>query len=368
MEESRDRLHELLQLNSTILAAPLLVLSSYGLEETSSGLGLQQLLSSGLVAHYNVVQVTPGLFNIDQIVRINQSIRHLINLAPQDLAPGFAQSSFTDFVEDFFVGKIFSAFFANLAARRAEDLPHRSAADLVGLFNAGLDHLAATLQDPVLAEVIWPPQLCPETPADTASLLTCLERLRLPELVVHDCDSWRNIVDRVLVYLNQRDGVRVAAAAGAELPQLHLAVSERDAGERGHEPPPGAAAHPAAALDGPGAQLGHLPAVEALSLALHCPGRDSSPWHRGPCVVPGLDPGVLEPAALLDPGPGSVRSQGLLWRRRSLRPVRHRHHQRLHRRSKRQKPRGGRYHLRECLHQPHPRESDKGGAAVKLKV
>ena len=41
----------------------------------------------------------------------------------------------------------------NLAARRAEDLPHRSAADLVGLFNAGLDHLAATLQDPALAEV-----------------------------------------------------------------------------------------------------------------------------------------------------------------------------------------------------------------------
>ena len=106
MEESRDRLHELLQLKSTILAAPLLVLSSYGLEETSSGLGLQQLLSSGLVAHYNVVQVTPGLFNIDQIVQINQSIRHLINLAPQDLAPGFARSSFTDFVEDFFVGKV----------------------------------------------------------------------------------------------------------------------------------------------------------------------------------------------------------------------------------------------------------------------
>ena len=106
MEESRDRLHELLQLKSTILAAPLLVLSSYGLEETSTGLGLQQLLSSGLVAHYNVVQVTPGLFNIDQIVQINQSIRLLINLAPQDLAPGFAQSSFTDFVEDFFVGKV----------------------------------------------------------------------------------------------------------------------------------------------------------------------------------------------------------------------------------------------------------------------
>ena len=106
IEESRDRLHELLQLKSTILAAPLLVLSSYGLEETSSGLGLQQLLSSGLVAHYNVVQVTPGLFNIDQIVRINQSIGHLIKLAPQDLAPGFAQSSFTDFVEDFFVGKV----------------------------------------------------------------------------------------------------------------------------------------------------------------------------------------------------------------------------------------------------------------------
>ena len=206
---------------------------------------------------------------------------------------------------------------------------------------------------------------------------------------------------------HQRDGVRAAAAAGAELPQLHLAVSERDAGERGHEPPPGAAAHPAAALGGPGAQLGHLPAVEALTLALHCPGRDSSPWHRGlvkfsflllrdlhskshdeklkaaysqcvlilhqcilfrPCVVPGLYPGVLEPAALLDPGPGSNKNKCLLWGRRSLRPVRHRHHQRLHRRSKRQKPRGGRYHLRECLHQPHPRESDKGGAAVKLKV
>ena len=198
---------------------------------------------------------------------------------------------------------------------------------------------------------------------------------------------------------HQRDGVRAAAAAGAELPQLHLAVSERDAAERGHEPPPGAAPHPAAALDGPGAQLGNLPAVEALALAPHCPGRDSSPWHHGlvkfsllllwdlhsktaflqcvlvlhciffrPCLVSGLYPGVLEPAALLDPGPGSDKSQCLVWRRRSLRPVRHRHHQRLHRRSKGQKPRGGRYHLRECLHQPHPRESDKGGAAVKLKV
>ena len=60
----------------------------------------------------------------------------------------------------------------------------------------------------ILMQVIWPPQLCPETPADTASLLASLERLRLPELVVHDCDSWRNIVDQVLVYLDQLRGVR----------------------------------------------------------------------------------------------------------------------------------------------------------------
>ena len=60
----------------------------------------------------------------------------------------------------------------------------------------------------ILMQVIWPPQVCPETPADTASLLASLERLRLPELVVHDCDSWRNIVDQVLVYLDQLRGVR----------------------------------------------------------------------------------------------------------------------------------------------------------------
>ena len=203
--EARARLDSLLA--PLISVPPLLVLTSAASEETSHGLGLREKLSSGKVVSYDIIKVTPSLFDIDQLVRITEGVKGLVKNAPKDLTPGYSNLRARDLVENFVVDKVFSNFFVNAAERRKENLVHRSAEDLIELYNSAIDHIVSVLSDPALLELQFPAasDSSPHNPDISQSLIPVIERLKLPAFTVHDSGSWKNIVDqvfRLIVYFN----------------------------------------------------------------------------------------------------------------------------------------------------------------------
>ena len=204
VEDARDRLDALLA--PLISVPPLLVLTSTASEVTSDGLGLRERLSDGQVASYDVIRVAPSLFDIDQLVRITEGVKGLIKNAPKDLTPGFSNSRTRDLLENFIVDKVFSNFFVNAAERRKENLIHRSAEDLIELYNSAIDHIVSVLSDPLLSEVQFPAasDSTPHNPEAIQSLIPVIEELRLPEFVVHESGSWKNIVDQVRLILTSQ--------------------------------------------------------------------------------------------------------------------------------------------------------------------
>ena len=182
----------------------LLPTSSSASEVTSEALGLQEKLSSGQVSSYDVIQVAPSLFNVDQLVRITEGVKSLVKNAPKDLTPGFCSARARDLLENFIVDKVFSNFFVNAAERRKENLIHRSSQDLIELYNSAIDHIISVLEDPSISEIQFPSTSADPSPpsADIAqSLIPFIEKLRLPELTVHDSGTWKNIVDQVGIFL-----------------------------------------------------------------------------------------------------------------------------------------------------------------------
>ena len=84
-------------------------------------------------------------------------------------------------------GEVFSLFYINLRDRKSRDLPHRPPSDLLALFNSGLDHCQQVLREEKASE----------------RLVQRIDGLKLPEMVVHDTDNWRQLVEQVLVYLDR---------------------------------------------------------------------------------------------------------------------------------------------------------------------
>ena len=149
---------------------------------------------------YDIIKVAPSLFDIEQLVRITEGVKSLIKNAPKDLTPGYSNLRARDLLENFVVDKVFSNFFVNAAERRKENLIHRSAEDLIELYNSAIDHVVSALADPVLLEVQFPAasDSIPHNPEVSQSLIPVIERLKLPATTVHDSGSWKNIVDQVL--------------------------------------------------------------------------------------------------------------------------------------------------------------------------
>ena len=99
---------------------------------------------------------------------------------------------------------MFSAFFTNLKDRRKRDIPDREPEDLITLYNSALDHLMDVLKDPHLPDLCFPHEpSCATSLEDINNIVDQVEMLRLPELLVHDSTTWKNIVDQVLVYLDR---------------------------------------------------------------------------------------------------------------------------------------------------------------------
>ena len=84
------------------------------------------------------------------------------------------------------------------------DIPDREPEDLINLYNSALDHVMDVLKDPDLPDLCFPHEPnCVTSSEDITSIVDKLEQLRLPELVVHDSNTWKNVVDQVLVYLDR---------------------------------------------------------------------------------------------------------------------------------------------------------------------
>jgi len=213
-EKAKERLEAVLVNRPRIPPVPLAVLTNMELGRTGEIFGLTQLVSDGLIASYDVFKISTNIFDITQSVRLGEAVKTLINKMPQDPASLLTIKPLNDYVADFLTSYVFTEFYSNLRDRRSRDLLDRPASDLISLYNSALDHLVETAVDESLQEISWPAQefsghrLESEIPLNwndsqyINNLVADIERLKLPELEVYETNTWKNLVEQVLVYLD----------------------------------------------------------------------------------------------------------------------------------------------------------------------
>eukprot|EP00092_Neocalanus_flemingeri_P027091 GFUD01029377.1.p1 GENE.GFUD01029377.1~~GFUD01029377.1.p1 ORF type:complete len:2023 (+),score=566.09 GFUD01029377.1:57-6125(+) len=217
IEKSRARLEAVLVNRPRIPAVPLTVLSNTELSETSNMFDLARYLSEGLISSYDVFCVSCDIFDITNSVRLNEAVKQLINKVPADPVKMLSMKPLNDYIEDFLSSYVFTEFYSNLKDRRSRDLLDRPASDLIALYNSALDHLIDVAMDLSLQEISWPAQefvgqgleLESEVPDNwndsqyINSLVSVMEELKLPEMEVLETNTWKNLVEQVLVYLDK---------------------------------------------------------------------------------------------------------------------------------------------------------------------
>ena len=113
-------------------------------------------LEKGNCSNIDVQHVSSDLYNIDNIVGVTESFRRLVEARPIDHTRHLTKKCLGDFIAGFINPQVFGEMGRNLKSRRSKGLAHRAFADLVYLYNDGLEHLKRVLVDPELAEVSWP--------------------------------------------------------------------------------------------------------------------------------------------------------------------------------------------------------------------
>ena len=99
---------------------------------------------------------------------------------------------------------MFSEFYTNLKDRRDRDIPDRSPEDLISLFNSAIDHCAEIVLESSLEDTCFPyDEKIDSSPANINKMAGRIRNLKLPELIVHESGTWKNLVDQVLVYLDK---------------------------------------------------------------------------------------------------------------------------------------------------------------------
>lgn len=214
-EQAKERLEALLINRPRTPPVPLAVLTTIELGQTSQMFGLAQYVADGLIGSYDVFSVSEDIFDITQSVRLSEAVKTVIQKVPADPAKLLTIKPLSDFVEDFLSSHLFTEFYSNLADRRSRDLLDRPASELISLYNSALDHLIDTAVDVSLQEISWPAQefagqrVESEIPPNwnesqyINNLVTEIEKLKLPEFDVYETNTWRNLVEQVLVYLDK---------------------------------------------------------------------------------------------------------------------------------------------------------------------
>ena len=169
-------------------AVPLVLLSPAQPHHDFGFLGLEGRVEEGIISRYDRFSASENIFDVDNILQATEAVRTLVKYSKLSLDSRLTTKTVRDFVEDFLTSEIFSLFYINLRDRRSRDLPDRPASDLLELYNSGLDHCVAVLEE------------AGETRVD---LLNKLHGLKLPEMIVHDSDSWRQLVEQVMVYVEK---------------------------------------------------------------------------------------------------------------------------------------------------------------------
>lgn len=214
-EEAEERIRTVLVNRPKIPPVPLAVLTDIELGKTNEVLGLTQLVSDGLIASYDVYSISSNIFDITQSVRLGEAVKMLIKKAPEDPVNLLVIKPLYDYIADFLTSHVFTEFYSNLRDRRSRDLLDRPPTDLICFYNHALDHLVETAVDESLQEISWPAQefsgqrLECEIPLNwnesqyINSLVSVIERLKLPEIEVYETNTWKNLVEQVLVYLDK---------------------------------------------------------------------------------------------------------------------------------------------------------------------
>ena len=187
-EEAADRFASLMSRVPRVAGGyPLVLLSPVESDYDYALFGLDRLVQEGIISRYDRFSASENIFDVDNIVKVTEAVQTLVKYSQLSLDSRLTTKTLRDFVEDFLTTEVFSLFYINLRDRRSRDLPDRPASDLLGLYNSGLDHCVKVLEEG-------------EVHSDVVNKII---RLKLPEMIVHDSDSWRQVVEQVMVYVDK---------------------------------------------------------------------------------------------------------------------------------------------------------------------
>jgi hypothetical protein len=142
-----------------------MVLTSSSLTNYSlaSKLDLQSLVYLGQVKTFDIIRTTVDIFKLSTILSVHNSIENLAK-SSKKFHIGLQQSQdddvtvkfIRDYVEDFLTEHVFNDFYLDLREIKVKKWPHRNPNDLIGLFNAAIDHLIQTCSRQELEQISWP--------------------------------------------------------------------------------------------------------------------------------------------------------------------------------------------------------------------
>jgi len=214
-EKAKSRLDALINTRFKIPAIPLVVITNLEKSDAFSSLGLSRYGTSSSISYIDIVTVSSNIFDISQCVNLNKALQEIMRKMPDDPISILSIKPLPDFIGDFLTSNVFNEFYSNLKDRRSRDLLDRPPQDLISLYNSALDHLSDTVRDTTLQDISWPAyefgihQLTQDIPADwnespyINKLVEVINKLKLPELVIYEADTWKNLVEQVLVYLDK---------------------------------------------------------------------------------------------------------------------------------------------------------------------
>ena len=153
------------------------------------------------------------------VPQVATSIALLASLAPSPLDSLLQIRSLRDFAEEFIIGKVYSAFFANLRDRKRKGLSHQHPRTLLRLHNSAVDHMQKVFKREQLQQVSWPMNELREQaeealpsywndPAYLDTVVKALDSLRFPDRMPGDTDILQPWSEQAATVWNYFKGIR----------------------------------------------------------------------------------------------------------------------------------------------------------------
>ena len=177
VHEARERLSSLLASSPRHAPPPLLLLTTLPAPAATAAFSLEDEVLRGALAEFDVITVTPDIFDMEEVVAVTEGVRRLVGRRSR--GRGVRRRRLGEGVEEVLVGRVLPIWSSNQKERRLADLPDRAPGELLEVWHSALEHL--------LLEV-----------GEQEGVAGVLEDLRLPPVEVQETGEWRSTVEQVL--------------------------------------------------------------------------------------------------------------------------------------------------------------------------